>query len=193
MTIHGNSKCKFISTWNWLNLHLLAKLNKTWSISWCWTFNSKTQLTFEIASHCVQVTTHSQHCWMISSTRNLLTSENVNASRFDVRESLLYLVDDDKFLASLCGGIAVIILLIPMLRTVIQDLSEKKMKMHELVVLACRATKVWEQLEGRWPGAQRGSRPPNYEDLHRCICFHWPHTFVPHNSLIHLCEDSREF
>jgi len=52
----------------------------------------------------------------------------------------LYLVDDDKFLASLCGGIAVIILLIPMLRTVIQDLSEKKMKMHELVVLAVLAS-----------------------------------------------------
>ena len=52
----------------------------------------------------------------------------------------LYLVDDDKFLASLCGGIAVVILLIPMLRTVIQDLSDKKMKMHELVVLAVLAS-----------------------------------------------------
>ena len=52
----------------------------------------------------------------------------------------LYLVDDDRFLASLCGGIAVIILLIPMLRTVWQDLSEKKMKMHELVVLAVLAS-----------------------------------------------------
>ena len=52
----------------------------------------------------------------------------------------LYLVDDDKFLASLCGGIAVIILLIPMLKTVVQDLSNKKMKMHELVVLAVLAS-----------------------------------------------------
>lgn len=52
----------------------------------------------------------------------------------------LYLVDDDRFLASLCGGVAVIILLIPMLRTVWQDLSDKKMKMHELVVLAVLAS-----------------------------------------------------
>ena len=52
----------------------------------------------------------------------------------------LYLVDDDRFLASLCGGIAVIILLIPMLKTVVQDLSDKKMKMHELVVLAVLAS-----------------------------------------------------
>ncbi|MCM8526642.1 MAG: HAD-IC family P-type ATPase, partial [Lentisphaeraceae bacterium] len=52
----------------------------------------------------------------------------------------LYLVEDDRFLASLCGGIAVVILLIPMLRTVWQDLSNKKMKMHELVVLAVLAS-----------------------------------------------------
>ncbi|MCM8542179.1 MAG: cation-translocating P-type ATPase [Lentisphaeraceae bacterium] len=52
----------------------------------------------------------------------------------------LYLVDDDRFLASLCGGIAVVILLVPMLRTVWQDLSDKKMKMHELVVLAVLAS-----------------------------------------------------
>ena len=53
---------------------------------------------------------------------------------------MLYLVDDDRFLASLCGGIAVIILLIPMVRTVLQDLIGKKMKMHELVVLAVLAS-----------------------------------------------------
>ena len=53
---------------------------------------------------------------------------------------MLYLVDDDRFLASLCGGIAVIILLIPMVRTVLQDLVGKKMKMHELVVLAVLAS-----------------------------------------------------
>ena len=53
---------------------------------------------------------------------------------------MLYMVDDDKFLASLCGGIAVIILLIPMLTTVWQDLKSKKMKMHELVVLAVLAS-----------------------------------------------------
>lgn len=52
----------------------------------------------------------------------------------------LYLVDDDRFLASLCGGVAVIILLIPMLKTVFKDLSDKKMKMHELVVLAVLAS-----------------------------------------------------
>ena len=51
-----------------------------------------------------------------------------------------YAVDDDGFLASVSGGIAVLILLIPMLRTVISDFKEQQTKMHELVVLAVLAS-----------------------------------------------------
>ena len=52
----------------------------------------------------------------------------------------LYSVKDDGFLASVSAGIAVLILLVPMLKTVWAGLKEKKVKMHELVVLAVLAS-----------------------------------------------------
>ncbi|NQZ56633.1 MAG: heavy metal translocating P-type ATPase, partial [Lentisphaeraceae bacterium] len=51
-----------------------------------------------------------------------------------------YFSEDDGFMASVSAGVAVIILLIPMLKTVIADLKEKSVKMHELVVLAVLAS-----------------------------------------------------
>ena len=51
-----------------------------------------------------------------------------------------YSVEDDGFLASVSAAIAVIILLIPMLKTVFADLKEKTVKMHELVGLAVLAS-----------------------------------------------------
>ncbi|MCM8538114.1 MAG: cadmium-translocating P-type ATPase [Lentisphaeraceae bacterium] len=52
----------------------------------------------------------------------------------------LAVVDDDRFLASVSGGIAVVILLIPMIKTLIEDFKNKQTKMHELVILAVLAS-----------------------------------------------------
>ena len=49
-------------------------------------------------------------------------------------------LDDDGFLASVSAGIAVIILLFPMVSILIEDLRNKQMKMHELVILAVIAS-----------------------------------------------------
>ena len=49
-------------------------------------------------------------------------------------------VDDGKFLASVSAGIAVVILLVPMLKTLFEDFRAKQMKMHELVILAVLAS-----------------------------------------------------
>jgi cation transport ATPase len=58
----------------------------------------------------------------------------------------LQLVQDDGFLASLSAGIAVLILLIPMIKTVFDDVRSNQMKMHELVVLAVLASCIQGEL-----------------------------------------------
>ena len=52
----------------------------------------------------------------------------------------LNFVNDGNFLASVSAGIAVAVLLIPMLRTLVEDFINKQMKMHELVILAVLAS-----------------------------------------------------
>lgn len=52
------------------------------------------------------------------------------------------LIADQGFVAGLCGGIAVILLLIPLLNTILRDIRSGRMHMHELVVLAVLASCV---------------------------------------------------